>query len=109
MVLPIPTINQSAYNASKDAITNLNLESFLSATMSQYTGVLSNYVYLFIWGIIFMMIWIRQRSITIPSTIGLILGGIVIAMLPEQYQFIAQFMIAMGGFALLYVMFGERR
>lgn len=109
MVSPIPTINQSAYNTSRTAIQSMDLESFIDATMLQYTSVLSNYVYLFIWGIIFMMMWIRQKSITIPSTIGFILGGIIITMLPEDYQFIAQFMIVMGGFALIYVLFIERR
>jgi hypothetical protein len=84
------------------------MAGYLGGVMGAYTGTMGNYVYLLIWGIVFVMIWIRQSSITLPSTLGLILGSIVIAMLPSEYQIVAQAMIAMGIIAVVYVMYSER-
>ena len=109
MPTPIPTINPQPYNDLMNNITAMDPAGFLFTTTTVYTNIMGNLFYLFVWGILFIQFWLAQRSITIPSVIGMILGGIIIGTLPEQYQAIGVTIIALGGFAIIYVLYTERR
>lgn len=106
---PIATVNQSQYEDLRDATEALDFMPWLSATVAPYTVTLGNYFYLFLWLMVFSALWIRQGSITLPSVLGLVLGGSVIGMLPEEYRVYSIALIALGAIAVLYLIFTERR
>lgn len=106
---PVPTVNQSAYENIYEATEALDFMAWISATTGPYTATLGNYFYLFLWLMVFSALWIRQGSITLPSVLGLVLGGAVIGMLPEEYRVYSIALIALGAIAVLYLIFTERR
>jgi len=108
-ITPIPTVNPQPYNDVFNNISRMDMMGTIMASTSTYTGSIGNLFYLFIWIMVFSMYWLAQRSITLPSVMGLILGGIIISTLPESYQPVAVGLIALGGFAVIFFLYTERR
>lgn len=105
----IASLNESAYNEIRNATRTYDLKMFIGGTIMPYTNIAGNIFYLFVYLVIFSMYWIRQGSITVPSVLGLIVGGAMIGMLPEEYQTYAIAIIAIAGGALLMKLSSESR
>lgn len=105
----ITMLNESAYTEIRTATRSYDLKRFIGGTIMPYTNIVGNVFYLFIYLIIFSMYWIRQGSITVPSVLGLIVGGAMIGMLPEEYQTYAIAIIMIAGGALLMKLVLESR
>lgn len=105
----ITLLNTTAYNEIRNATRTYDLQGFIGGTIKPYTIVVGNIFYLFIYLVIFSMYWIRQGSITVPSVLGLIVGGAMIGMLPAEYQIYAIAIIAIAGGALLMKLSSESR
>ena len=108
-ITPIPTVNPQPYTDMLNNITALNAPGFLFASTSVYTNIVGNLFYLFIWLMIFSMYWLAQRNVTLPVVMGIILGGVLIVTLPDDYQPVAVYLIALCGFAVIYYLYTERR
>jgi len=108
-VTAIPTVNQQPYTDLLNNITSMDAMGTIVASTGPYTIIVGNLFYLFIWLMIFSMYWLAQRNITLPAVMGIILGGVVITTLPETYQPVAVALIALGGFAVIYYLYTERR
>lgn len=104
----VTSLNTTAYNEVRNATRTYDLKTFIGGTIIPYTNVVGNVFYLFIYLVIFSMYWIAQRSITVPAVLGLITGGAVIGMLPEEYQVYAIAIITIAGGALLFKLSIER-
>ena len=105
---PVPTLNISRYNDLKNSTRAFDFPGFLSASILPFTDIVGNLFWLFVWIIIFVAYWIRQKKMTFPTVMALIFGGVIIAMLPEEYQIYAKGLIAVGIFAVLYFLFTKR-
>lgn len=105
----VAKMNTSNYNQIRDSTKSYDFQGFIKASVLPYTALIGNVFYLFIWLVIFSMYWIRQGSITIPSVLGLILGGAVIGMLPEEYHLYVWAIIGLSGGALLLKLYLESR
>ena len=105
----VPTINPAPYTDLLNNISRLDAPGTLFATSLPYTNAVGNLFYLFIWLMVFSMYWLAQRNVTMPSVMGLILGGVIITTLPESYQPVAVALIALSGFAVIYYLYTERK
>ena len=108
-ITPIPTVNPQPYTDLLNNISRLDAMGTIVASTGPYTVIVGNLFYLFIWLMIFSMYWLAQKNITLPAVMGIILGGVVISTLPESYQPVAVALIALGGFAVIYYLYTERR
>ena len=105
----IPAVNTSDYDTLENLIDAPDLVNIINFVPSPYTHFMGNTFYLILWALVGLMIWIRSDKITVPTTLGFIIGGVVIGMLPAQYQLVAQLIIVSGLFAALFVFFKEKR
>ena len=108
-ITPIPTVNPQPYTDLLNNITRMDAMGTIVASTGPYTIIVGNLFYLFIWLMKFSMYWLAQKNITLPAVMGIILGGVVISTLPESYQPVAVALIALGGFAVIYYLYTERR
>ncbi len=109
VIAPIPTVDPQPYTDMLNNISALNAPGFLFASTSVYTNIVGNLFYLFIWLMIFSMYWLAQRNVTLPTVMGIILGGVIISTLPESYQPVALALIILSGSAVIYYLYTERR
>lgn len=107
-VAPVPTANESRYDLLKNDTRNANAQAFVEHSILPYTDVLSDAFWLFIWLMIFVAYWIRQRQATFPAVIALIFGGVIISTLPEQYKLFTQVLVAVGVLGVLYFLFVKK-
>ena len=109
VITPIPTVDPSVYDDMVSNISSMNAPGIIFAAGGVYTNIVGNLFYLFIWLMIFSMYWLAQRNVTLPSVMGIILGGVIIGMLPESYQPVAVALILISGASIIYYMYTERR
>jgi len=107
-ISPIPTVNVSNFNTLKNATRTFDLQTVLESALRAYTDPMGSIFWLFLWVMVVVAYWIRTRSLTLPSVIGLAFGGIIIVMLPEEYQLYGRIFITMGIVALIYLIFTKR-
>lgn len=88
-----------------NAIRTENVKGIVSADVEPYTNIIGNMFYAIIWGLLFATYWIRGGKITIPSTVGVIFGAVIIGTLPTQYVFVSQVLIIGGIFFVIYTFF----
>ena len=108
-ITPIPTVNPQPYNDLINNVTNMDAMGIIVSSTGAYTTIVGNVFYLFIWLMIFSMYWLAQRNITLPSIMGLILGGAIIGSLPESYQPAGIYLICLSGGTIIYYLYTERR
>jgi hypothetical protein len=105
---PIEHIDQTGSDALLKIIDQtdtqpLNWAALVRIAYSPYSAKLGNLALLIIFAIPFLMMWIRQQNSLIPAIVGMILGGFIIALLPEEYHLAAMGFI---GLSILAVIFG---
>ncbi len=101
-------IDETAYNLMQDSIAEPSFHEFMQAVSYPYTSALGLIFYLFLFGLPLLMMYIRQDSMTIPATLMFIIGGVIIAMLPTQWQIIAGALMGLALFGMLYKLYKER-
>lgn len=102
-------IDETAYDMMQDSIAGEpSFHEFMQAASYPYTSTLGLIFYLFLFGLPLLMMYIRQDSMTIPATLMFIIGGVIIAMLPAQWQIIAGALMGLALFGMLYKLYKER-
>lgn len=105
----IPTIDHSSYNMMRDSTRYPpNMEDFGKAMANPYTRMIGAIFYLFIFGIPLMMMYIRQDNMTLPTTLLILFGSMIIMMLPPQWQIIAGAILTLGFVGILFKLYKER-
>ena len=101
-------IDETPYNMMQDSIAEPAFHEFMQAVSYPYTSALGLIFYLFLFGLPLLMMYIRQDSMTIPATLMFIIGGVIIGMLPAQWQIIAGALMGLALFGMLYKLYKER-
>jgi len=86
---------------------NLTNASFDPQNMSQvavfpYTNVLGTLFWGFLFGILFLMLWMRSEDVTIPALLGLIIGGSLWAFMPAEWVQMAASLTVISFAGLIY-------
>ena len=105
----VPTFTDTSYQMLLDSIDYPpNMEDFGKAMASPFVQMLGVIFYLFIFGIPLLMMYIRQDNMTLPTTLLLLFGSIIIFMLPPQWQIIAGALMTLGFVGILFKLYKER-
>ena len=109
---PATPIDTTAYDMLQNSIDGESgapsAHKFMQAVSYPYTNALGLIFYLFLFGLPLLMMYIRQDSMTIPATLMFIIGGVIIGMLPAQWQIITGALLGLALFGMLYKLYKER-
>ena len=113
--IEVPNVSEDAYEAFEDAMgggcwtENLfNWSGSMTALSMPYTAIMGNLFFLFLFGMPFLMAWIRQNNTAIPMVWGLVVGGSMLLFLPLEYRFTATLILVLAIVGGLWMVFKER-
>jgi len=114
----IASIDDSPYYALITALTgyegNINESAvpdffgFAESTVTPYTNIVGNLFFVIFFGVFFLMLWLRQENIMIPSVIGIIAGGALLGFAPAEFRLPAILFISFSIFGVIYSLLKER-
>jgi len=82
--------------------------NFAEATVTPYTNIIGNLFFVIFFGVFFLMLWLRQENIMIPSVIGIIVGGALLGFAPAEFHLPAILFVSFSIFGVIYSMLKER-
>jgi len=116
----VDTIDDSAYYALLNALVGQTFEGpinesaepnfieFGKSVTIPYTNILGSLFFVIFFGAFFIMMWLRQGNIAIPSTIGIIVGGVLLKYAPAEFRLPAILFISFNIFGIIYTLLKER-
>lgn len=104
----IETVDESGYEEFYPALTSFDYTATIYALAAPFVAVLGNFFFLILFGTPFIMAWIRQANIIIPVTLGFTIGGLLIVLLPVEYQGVALLLLIVGFAGVMFGLFKER-
>ena len=116
----LSTLDDSAYEYMLNALTGQteggvinesatpNFLRFAEGITLPFTAVVGNLFFALFFASFFYMMWIRTGRIEIPSTIGIIVGGLLLSFAPPEFRLIAKLFIAFSIFGIIYMLLKER-
>jgi hypothetical protein len=104
----IVTVSEESYNEFEDAVMDFNWSASLLALTSPYTAMMGNFFFLILFALPFLMAWIRQSNVIIPTIWGFTIGGIMLMFLPKEYVGMAVLFLILSFVAVMYGVFKER-
>jgi hypothetical protein len=85
-----------------------NFTLFSMAIAEPHINIMGNLFFFFLFSMPFLMMYLRQENVLIPSIIGLILGGTILNFLPAEFHLGAVSFIALSITGVLYILLKER-
>ena len=114
----VASIDDSPYYALITALTGYkgainesavpDFFGFAEATVTPYTNIVGNLFFVIFFGMFFLMLWLRQENIMIPSVIGIIVGGALLGFAPAEFHLPAILFVSFSIFGVIYSMLKER-
>lgn len=105
----VEMLNESGYNRVLGSFEgDTDFEEFISASVVPYTIPFGRLFFLFIFGIYFVMIWMRQEKSIVPVVLAFSIGGILLGMISEDFAGTAVLFIIIGGMGVMYSLYRER-
>lgn len=106
---PADPVDETGYEMLRESIEGEpDFHGVMKAVSYPYLDTFGLIFYLFLFGLPLLMIYIRTDKIQIPATLMYLLGGVIIAVLPAQWQGIAGAMMGIALLGMLYSLFKER-
>lgn len=78
------------------------------AVEDYYTDSMGAFFYVFVFSIPFVIQWLRQGNMVIPSILGIISAGFLLMYVPAEYELVAITFIALGVLGVLWGVVKER-
>ena len=114
----IASIDDSPYYALITALTGYegainesavpDFFNFAESTVTPYTNIVGNLFFVIFFGIFFLMLWLRQENIMIPSVIGIIAGSALLGFAPAEFHLPAILFVSFSIFGVIYSLLKER-
>lgn len=114
----IPTLDEGPYDHLMAAIggthqlnettEGVDFLGIKDAVEEPYTALLGSIFYAIVFALPFLMQWLRQGSMAIPSVLGIILGAIMLSATPPEYHLAAVVFIALGVLAVVWSVIKDR-
>lgn len=85
---PVPT---TTYGGQFDQYSQelleakLNITKMSTTTPKPYTDIMGSLFWGFLFGMMFLMMFMKQDDVSIPSLVGLLIGGSLWSFMPEEY------------------------
>ena len=81
---------------------DLNISSMAATSAKPYTDIVGAIFYGIVFGLIFLMMWLRQEDITVPSIVGLLIGGSIWSLMPPDWRPVAYSLMIVSFGGLMY-------
>ena len=116
----LSTLDDSAYEYMLNALTGQieggvvnesatpNFLRFAEGITLPFTAVVGNLFFALFFASFFYMMWIRTERIELPSTIGIIVGGLLLGFAPPEFRLAAILFISLSIFGVIYMLLKER-
>ena len=106
-VFTLPKVGQiTDYDFDKHteelAYNGLNISSSAITIPAVYTDIIGSIFWGIIFGFIFVMIWLRQEDVTIPSILGLLIGASLWSLMPPDWVSFAYSLTIVSFAGLMY-------
>lgn len=85
-----------------------NFTLFSMAIAEPHIAIMGNLFFLFLFSMPFLMMYLRQENVLIPSISGIMLGSIILGFLPAEYHLPAITFISLSIVGVLYILLKER-
>ena len=108
-VATVGSINETPYADMMVAVDENDFEGYFGAVTNVFTNVMGSVFYLLLFGIYFVMIWIRQESASMPMVLGFVLGAVLLGYVTESFVQGGIVLLVIGATAVFYSLFKERR
>jgi len=110
-LLSLGAIPDYNFNKNFDNLTNASLDptNMSSVASSIYTDIIGTVFWGFLFAIIFIMIWMRQEDITIPSLLDLIIGASLWSFMPPEWVQMAMSLTVISFAGLVYSLLQGRK
>ena len=82
--------------------------NFAESTVTPYTNIVGNLFFVIFFGMFFLMLWLRQENIMIPSVIGIIAGSALLGFAPAEFHLPAILFVSFSIFGVIYSLLKER-
>lgn len=97
--------SESYENISK---TNLTVATLTQELPKVYTGIMGDVFWFFVFGLPILAMWIRHDDVTIPSLLGMIIGGALWTFLPPEFVNIAYTLMIVSITGIIFTIFKSR-
>lgn len=104
----ITVLDESGYDEMYPALMEFNYTASIYAIAAPFVAIMGNFFFLILFGTPFIMAWIRQANIIIPVTLGFTVGGLLVVLLPIEYQGVALILLILGFVGVMFGLFKER-
>lgn len=100
---PLPQ-QTSTFGAHLNTLINakMNITQMTSVTPLPYTDIMGSIFWGLLFGVIFLMIFMRQEDITLPSELGLLIGASLWALMPPEWVSMAYSLTIVSFAGLMY-------
>ena len=105
----VSNVSEEHYTSLLDVLkVNRSIEGVVEGSTHPYRDAIGDLFFVFLWGIIMIMLSIRHQSTLIPSVITLMLSTIMIVTLPAEWQRTATGLLVVSIAGVLYSLFKSR-
>lgn len=87
----------------------LNMSKLAEAIPTVYTGLMGNVFFGILFGAIFIAYFIRQEDVTLPSLLGMVIGGSILFLLPPSWKHMAYIMLVISFAGIMYGILKARK
>jgi len=103
-MLTLPPIPDYDFDHEFNNLTNASFDpqNMTSVATYPYTNVLGTLFWGFLFGILFLMLWMRSEDVTIPALLGLIIGGSMWVFMPAEWVQMAASLTVISFAGLIY-------
>jgi PKD repeat protein len=95
-------------NESNPPELNNAVENYAKVMVLPYKDIMGNVVFVFLFGLPFLMTWLNQGRIIIPLVWGIILGFGMLSFLPPAFYLTALAIIAIGVTGIMFILYKKR-
>jgi len=95
-------MNSTLSSVYTNLMINKDMITAVYALLLDRTGQIG---VLFIFFSIFVMLWLKNQSMTIPTILSVLIGGMMLAITPPETHMIAYILTAFGVMGILYKVF----
>jgi PKD repeat protein len=78
--------NDTNYNNLMNSTLNMDTDGILSSLFAPLTDSMGRIVYLVLFVLPFVYMWLNQGKMTIPTTLSLIVGSLLVGFIPSQFM-----------------------
>lgn len=91
-----------------DKNETINISSMAGGIASVYTNIMHGMFYVYIFGLTFLVIWIRQEHVILPTMLAFVSAGMIWTIAPVEFQQYSYILFVLGVAGIIFSFFKGR-